>query len=75
MIRARCSAADLTTAAGTQPTLNNFAGAATRPAVGTSCCVTLTDAALTPARVTQADVGASNGVIHVIDKVLNLNPL
>ena len=75
MIRARCSAADLTTAAGTQPMQNNFAGAATRPAVGTTCRETLTNAAPTPARVTQADVGASNGVIHVIDKVLNLNPL
>jgi uncharacterized surface protein with fasciclin (FAS1) repeats len=32
--------------------------------------VTLTDAALTTARVTTADIAASNGVVHAIDKVL-----
>lgn len=70
VLGARRSAADLTAAAGTQPTLYNFAGAATRLAVGTTGGVTLTDAVLTAARVTQADVSASNGVVHVIDKVL-----
>jgi uncharacterized surface protein with fasciclin (FAS1) repeats len=70
VLAARRSAADLTAAAGTQPTLYNFAGAATRLSVGTTGGVTLTDAVLTSARVTQADVGASNGVVHVIDKVL-----
>ena len=70
VVGARRTAADLTAAAGTQPTLYNFAGAATRLTVGTTGGVTLTDAVLTSARVTQADVGASNGVVHVIDKVL-----
>ncbi len=70
VVGARRTAADLTAAAGTQPTLYNFAGAATRLTVGTTGGVTLTDAVLTAARVTQADVGASNGVVHVIDKVL-----
>ena len=70
VLAARRSATDLTAAAGTQPTLYNFAGAATRLAVGTTGGVTLTDAVLTSARVTQADVGAANGVVHVIDKVL-----
>jgi uncharacterized surface protein with fasciclin (FAS1) repeats len=70
VLAARRSAADLTAAAGTQPTLYNFAGAATRLSVGTTGGVSLTDAVLTTARVTQADVGASNGVVHVIDKVL-----
>lgn len=70
VLGARRSGADLTAAAGTQPTLYNFAGAATRLTVGTVGGVTLTDAVLTSARVTQADVGASNGVVHVIDKVL-----
>ena len=70
VLGARRSGADLTAAAGTQPTLYTFAGAATRLTVGTVGGVTLTDAVLTSARVTQADVGASNGVVHVIDKVL-----
>jgi uncharacterized surface protein with fasciclin (FAS1) repeats len=70
VVAGRRSAADLTAAGGTQPTLFNFAGAATRLAVGTSGGVSLTDAVLTSARVTQADVSASNGVVHVIDKVL-----
>jgi len=70
VLGARRSAADLTAAAGTQATLYNFAGAATRLTVGTVGGVTLTDAVLTSARVTQADVAASNGVVHVIDKVL-----
>lgn len=70
VLAARRSAADLTAAAGTQPTLYNFGGAATRLSVGTTGGVTLTDAVLTAARVTQADVAASNGVIHVVDKVL-----
>lgn len=70
VVGARRSAAELTAAAGTQSTLYTFAGAPTRLTVGTTGGVTLTDAVLTAARVTQADVGASNGVVHVIDKVL-----
>lgn len=37
---------------------------------GTPSALTVTDAALTTANVTAADVAASNGVVHAIDKVL-----
>jgi len=57
-------------AAGNQPTLYTFEGAATTLALSTTGGVRLTDEVLTEARVTTADVPASNGVIHVIDKVL-----
>jgi transforming growth factor-beta-induced protein len=67
----RQSAADLSAGGTTQATLYNFPGAT--PAtlgVDTTSGVKLTDAALNQATVTSADVAASNGVIHVIDKVL-----
>jgi transforming growth factor-beta-induced protein len=65
------SAADLTAGGATQATLYSFPG--TTPAalaVDTRSGVKLTDAALNQATVTRADVAASNGVVHVIDKVL-----
>lgn len=46
------------------------AGTPTTLAVDASSGVRITDAALNQAAVTSADVGASNGVIHVIDRVL-----
>jgi len=65
-------AADLVSAGATsaQPTLYSFEGAATTLAVNTAAGVKITDEVLTQATVTTADVAASNGVIHVIDKVL-----
>jgi len=51
-------------------TLYTANGAATQLKLGASGGLTITDADLTTAHVTQADVGASNGVIHVVDKVL-----
>jgi uncharacterized surface protein with fasciclin (FAS1) repeats len=65
-------AADLVAAGATsaQPTLYNFEGAATTLALNTSAGVKITDEVLNQATVTTADVAASNGVIHVIDKVL-----
>ncbi len=65
-------AADLVSAGATsaQPTLYSFEGAATTLAVNTAAGVKNTDEVLTQATVTTADVAASNGVIHVIDKVL-----
>ena len=65
-------AADLVAAGATsaQPTLYSFEGAATTLAVNTAAGVKITDEVLTQATVTTADVAASNGVIHVIDKVL-----
>jgi uncharacterized surface protein with fasciclin (FAS1) repeats len=54
-----------------QSTLYTFDGQPSPIAVGAGQSgVTLTDAALTSARVTAADVAASNGVVHAIDKVL-----
>jgi transforming growth factor-beta-induced protein len=67
----RQDAAALVAGGTTQPTLYAFPG--TTPAtlaVGTTSGVKLTDAVLNQASVTSADVAASNGVIHVIDKVL-----
>jgi transforming growth factor-beta-induced protein len=61
---------DLATGGTTQATLYNFEGAATTLTVGTTGGVKLTDEVLTEATVTTANVPASNGVIHVIDKVL-----
>lgn len=65
-------AADLKASpAPAQATLYSFDGqqAALSIAAGESG-VSVTDAALGTAKVTQADVAASNGTIHVIDKVL-----
>jgi len=63
-------ASDLVVGGATQPTLYSFEGAATTLGVSTTGGVKLTDEVLTQATVTTADVPASNGVIHVIDKVL-----
>lgn len=57
-------------AAGTLDTGYAFEGAPAAIAVDASSGVALTDADLTTAHVTMADVPASNGVIHVVDKVL-----
>lgn len=54
----------------TQRTLYSFEGQPAALAVNTQGGVTITDAALTSANVVAADVVASNGVIHAIDKVL-----
>jgi len=67
----RQDAAALIAGGATQATLYNFPGATPSTlAVDTRSGVKLTDAALNQATVTQANVAASNGVIHVIDKVL-----
>ncbi len=65
-------AADLVAAGATssQATLYNFEGAAATLALNTASGVKITDKVLTQATVVTADVQASNGVIHVIDKVL-----
>ncbi len=61
----------LTASSAPQATLYEFpAGTPTTLAVDASSGVKITDAALNQATVTRADVGASNGVIHVIDRVL-----
>jgi transforming growth factor-beta-induced protein len=63
-------AADLVAGGATQPTLYNFEGTAQTLALSTTSGVKITDEVLTQATVSAADVPASNGVIHVIDKVL-----
>jgi transforming growth factor-beta-induced protein len=66
------SAADLAAGGAEQSTAYNFptATAATKLKLSTSSGVTLTDAVLADAQVTSANVPASNGIIHVINKVL-----
>lgn len=63
-------AADLGAGGPTQDTLYTFDGAAATLALDTTSGVKITDEVLTQAAVTTANVPASNGVIHVIDKVL-----
>lgn len=63
-------AADLTAGGATQTTAYSFGGTATTLALNTSSGVAITDAVLTTANVTAADVRADNGVIHVVNKVL-----
>jgi transforming growth factor-beta-induced protein len=65
-------AADLVAAGAksTQSTLYTFEGAASTLALDTSAGVKITDKVLNQVTVQTADVAASNGVIHVIDKVL-----
>jgi transforming growth factor-beta-induced protein len=72
VVDGRVSAADLAAAGATstQPTLYSFEGAPATLSIDTAAGVKLTDAVLTQATVTTADVPASNGVVHVIDKVL-----
>ncbi len=63
-------AADLSAGGATQDTLYTFGGSAAKLTLDTSAGVKITDAVLTQATVTTANVPASNGVIHVVDKVL-----
>ena len=66
----RQQASDLATGAATRATLYQFEGAAATLALSTAGGVRITDEVLNEASVTTADVPASNGVIHVIDRVL-----
>jgi transforming growth factor-beta-induced protein len=63
-------AADLVAGGATQATLYTFEGAPSTLALNFTAGVKITDEVLNQASVTTADVPASNGVIHVIDKVL-----
>jgi uncharacterized surface protein with fasciclin (FAS1) repeats len=64
------TAADLIAGGASQATLYQFGGASATLSLSTTGGVTITDAALTTSKVTTADVAASNGVIHIVDKVL-----
>lgn len=69
--RQDAAAIAIATASAPPATLYEFpAGTATTLAIDASAGVKITDAALNEAMVTTADVAASNGVIHVIDRVL-----
>ena len=70
VLPAKKTAADLVAGGATQPTLYAFDGTSAKLMLSTTAGVKLTDAALTSANVVTADVPASNGVVHVIDKVL-----
>jgi uncharacterized surface protein with fasciclin (FAS1) repeats len=70
VLPAKKLAAALVAGGATQATLYAFNAATTSLALNTTSGVRITDALLTQATVTTADVAASNGVIHVIDKVL-----
>ncbi|QYF96133.1 fasciclin domain-containing protein [Massilia sp. PAMC28688] len=63
-------AADLVAGGATQNTAYTFANAPARLSFDFTSGVKITDAALTTATVVTADVAASNGVIHAVDKVL-----
>jgi transforming growth factor-beta-induced protein len=66
----RQTAAQLSSGAATRATAYTFDGSPATLTVSTTGGVLLTDAALTQATVTTANVAASNGVVHVVNKVL-----
>lgn len=66
----RQAASDLLAGPAAAATAYRFEGAPATLALTTTSGVAITDGALTTARVTLADVPASNGIVHAIDKVL-----
>jgi uncharacterized surface protein with fasciclin (FAS1) repeats len=69
VLPAKKVAADLGSAP-TQNTIYQFESAPATVGVSTTGGVTITDGAKAAAKVTKADVIATNGVVHVIDRVL-----
>lgn len=70
VLPSRKSAADLVAGGATQPTIYRFENAPVALSLVATSGVVITDSVLTTARVTTADVQATNGVVHAIDKVL-----
>ena len=70
VLPARKSAADLSSGVATQATIYSFEGSAATVRINTTAGVSIGDAVLTEARVTTANVAATNGVVHIVDKVL-----
>jgi transforming growth factor-beta-induced protein len=70
VLPARKPAAALASGSGSEGTLYSFEGKAASLKLSTTGGVKITDAALTQATVTAADVQTDNGVIHAVDKVL-----
>jgi len=62
--------ADMLSRMDTAPTLYSVAGTPAALAIDSTDGVAITDADLTTAHVTEADIPASNGVLHVVDKLL-----
>lgn len=70
VLGSRKSAAELAAGGTTQATLYKLNGNTVSLTLNFTGGVNIQDAALTTAKVTTADVSASNGVIHAVDKVL-----
>jgi transforming growth factor-beta-induced protein len=66
----RLNASQLSTASAAQPTIYSFDGGPATVTISASGGVRIGDAVLTQARVTTADQRATNGIVHVVDKVL-----
>ena len=70
VLAGRVTAANVQSGPTTRPTLYAFSGESAKLGVSTATGVGFTDAVLTRASVVTADIAASNGIVHVIDKVL-----
>ena len=70
VLPAKKTAAELTSGGATQATIYSFDGSAATVRVNTTSGVSIGDAVLTEAKVTSANVAATNGVVHIVDKVL-----
>ncbi len=66
----RLNASQLGSGGATQATIYSFGGSAATIGIDASSGVRITDAVLDRATVTSADVRATNGIVHVVDKVL-----
>ncbi len=70
VLPAKKTAAELTSGGATQATIYSFDGSAATVRVNTTAGVSIGDAVLTEAKVTSANVAATNGIVHIVDKVL-----
>ena len=66
----RLSASQLSSGGATQATIYNFDGSAATLGIDASSGVKVSDAVLGEATVTTANVHATNGIVHVVDRVL-----
>ncbi len=66
----RLNASQLSSGNATQPTLYSFGGSPATVAIDASSGVRVGDAVLTQATVTTPNQPATNGIVHVVDKVL-----
>jgi uncharacterized surface protein with fasciclin (FAS1) repeats len=66
----RLNASQLSSGSASQPTLYSFGGSPAAVAIDASTGVRVGDAVLTQATVTTPNQRATNGIVHVVDKVL-----